>query len=104
MLTLALSRSTNKLKLKGPSPPPNSPLFANSVDTDSEVDDDGDNDKIDFSRLRAELDRLLDEGCKPEDEAFNEVHVYKAIDLCHPAKQSGMRIEIQSAERLSRSV
>ncbi|TDH68262.1 hypothetical protein CCR75_008401 [Bremia lactucae] len=79
MLAYALSRPSakseipNVLAIAYPSPPPNSPLLVaqdDIVPIENEVDDQY--DIIDFSRVRAELDRLLEEGLFEPNEAESQ--------------------------------
>lgn len=111
MLAHALSRPytkanlSNKLKLTHPSPPPNSPHCVNpeiTIDINCELDEQEESDGIDFSRLRSELDRLLEEGVQePDDDAANEGHDQSTIDVKDQANRVYTTISVLSAERLS---
>ncbi|KAG7390051.1 hypothetical protein PHYPSEUDO_009013 [Phytophthora pseudosyringae] len=89
MLAYVVSRPHTKVEMVNerknprPSPPPNSPLLVTPdvvISVESWEDEHDQNDGIDFSRVRAELDRLLEEGLRESDvvgaDEVNTIEVY----------------------------
>ncbi|CAH0475016.1 unnamed protein product [Peronospora belbahrii] len=79
-------------------------LAETNVMTEAENEED-ENDGIDFRRLRAELDRLLDEDLNESDNGeIDEPQDDDTIDVYYPIYRPSSKIKIFRADRMSRSL
>lgn len=110
MLAYALSRPHAKVEMTHPrlSSPLNSPLLViPDVIMQVENEEEDQNDGIDFSRVRAELDRLLEEGLhESDDDVVDDAQYYINIEVYRQLDRSTTTIKncMYIADRMSRSL
>ncbi|KAF1795140.1 hypothetical protein PC129_g8107 [Phytophthora cactorum] len=108
MLAYARSRSHSKVAMPTPRKPlrpyspPNSPLDV-VISIDNE-DEQAQNDGIDFTRVHAELERLLEDSLQESDD--DQVQEIDEAQDCNTSKvyQANTTIDVYSTDRLSRSL
>ena len=115
MLAYALSQSYDREEMTNartdlqPFPPPNSPHRVHhdvmlQVEIETETDED-ENDGIDFRRVRAELDRLLDEDFREsDDDVVDEDQDEDIISAMYHVYRPRPTMKIFGAGRMSRSL